>query len=159
MGLVNQGATCYLNSTLQTIFMTPEFRMAVYKWKFLQPEDEFGTTEDESCALQVLTRGVDRQMCMCICIYICASNCCICGVCSCKGCSHDCRSAFKAPSKQHHLPSIRAHLLRVLESNIVCLAYHRLSLYALVSYSCSQRSLPFKAPCFILYALCLGSCR
>ncbi len=29
-GLINQGATCYLNSLLQAIFMLPEFRLALY---------------------------------------------------------------------------------------------------------------------------------
>lgn len=33
-GLVNQAMTCYLNSLLQALFMTPEFRNALYKWKF-----------------------------------------------------------------------------------------------------------------------------
>lgn len=31
VGLVNQAMTCYLNSLLQTLFMTPEFRNALYK--------------------------------------------------------------------------------------------------------------------------------
>ena len=31
VGLSNQGATCYLNSMLQTLFMTPEFRNAIYR--------------------------------------------------------------------------------------------------------------------------------
>ena len=31
VGLVNQAMTCYLNSLIQTLFMTPEFRNAMYK--------------------------------------------------------------------------------------------------------------------------------
>uniref|UniRef100_A0A023F0P2 Ubiquitin carboxyl-terminal hydrolase 47 n=3 Tax=Triatoma infestans TaxID=30076 RepID=A0A023F0P2_TRIIF len=34
VGLVNQAMTCYLNSLLQALYMTPEFRNALYKWKF-----------------------------------------------------------------------------------------------------------------------------
>jgi ubiquitin carboxyl-terminal hydrolase 47 len=34
VGLSNQGATCYMNSLLQTLYMTPEFRTALYKWKY-----------------------------------------------------------------------------------------------------------------------------
>ena len=30
VGLVNQAMTCYLNSLLQTLYMTPEFRNALY---------------------------------------------------------------------------------------------------------------------------------
>lgn len=33
-GLSNQGATCYMNSLIQGLFMTPEFRTAVYNWSF-----------------------------------------------------------------------------------------------------------------------------
>jgi ubiquitin C-terminal hydrolase len=33
-GLSNIGATCYMNSLLQTLFMTPEFRYNIYKWKY-----------------------------------------------------------------------------------------------------------------------------
>ena len=34
VGLVNQAMTCYLNSMLQTLFMTPEFRNAIYRFLF-----------------------------------------------------------------------------------------------------------------------------
>ena len=34
VGLSNQGATCYLNSLLQTLYMTPEFRRALYSWNY-----------------------------------------------------------------------------------------------------------------------------
>lgn len=33
VGLINQAMTCYLNSLLQTLYMTPEFRNAIYRWK------------------------------------------------------------------------------------------------------------------------------
>lgn len=34
VGLVNQAMTCYLNSLLQALYMTPEFRNALYTWEF-----------------------------------------------------------------------------------------------------------------------------
>ena len=34
IGLRNQGATCYLNSLIQTLFMTPEFRYEIFKWNY-----------------------------------------------------------------------------------------------------------------------------
>lgn len=34
VGLVNQAMTCYLNSLLQALYMTPEFRNALYNWVF-----------------------------------------------------------------------------------------------------------------------------
>ena len=32
VGLINQAMTCYLNSLLQTLYMTPEFRNAIYRY-------------------------------------------------------------------------------------------------------------------------------
>ncbi|CAG0917184.1 unnamed protein product [Notodromas monacha] len=40
IGLVNQAMTCYLNSLLQTLFMTPEFRNALYRWEFDSSKEE-----------------------------------------------------------------------------------------------------------------------
>ena len=41
VGLKNQGATCYMNSLLQTLFHTHEFRRAVYNMP-LPPAEEVG---------------------------------------------------------------------------------------------------------------------
>ncbi|KAJ4946982.1 hypothetical protein JOQ06_009025 [Pogonophryne albipinna] len=40
VGLVNQAMTCYLNSLLQTLYMTPEFRNALYNWEFEESEED-----------------------------------------------------------------------------------------------------------------------
>jgi len=33
-GLPNIGATCYINSFIQTLFMTPEFRDGIFAWTY-----------------------------------------------------------------------------------------------------------------------------
>ena len=33
-GLVNQGATCYLNSLLQCLYMLPDFRSSIFQWNY-----------------------------------------------------------------------------------------------------------------------------
>ena len=38
-GLLNQGATCYLNSLLQSLYMTPELRQAVFEWRYNAEKD------------------------------------------------------------------------------------------------------------------------
>ena len=37
--ILSPGATCYLNSVIQTMFMTPDFRRAVFKWKYDKMKD------------------------------------------------------------------------------------------------------------------------
>ena len=32
-GLANQGATCYLNSLLQALYMTPEFKAVIFNYR------------------------------------------------------------------------------------------------------------------------------
>lgn len=39
VGLQNQGATCYLNSLLQTLYLDPIFRRTVYEWRYDERKD------------------------------------------------------------------------------------------------------------------------
>jgi len=50
VGLSNQGATCYLNGLLQTLFMTPEFRRAVLAWPYHLKDGEL---EEQCIPLQL----------------------------------------------------------------------------------------------------------
>uniref|UniRef100_A0A182JKF4 Ubiquitin carboxyl-terminal hydrolase 47 n=1 Tax=Anopheles atroparvus TaxID=41427 RepID=A0A182JKF4_ANOAO len=54
-GLVNQAMTCYLNSLLQALYMTPEFRNALYKWEF------DGENESKSIPYQLQRLFVNLQ--------------------------------------------------------------------------------------------------
>ena len=51
-GLVNQGATCYLNSLIQTLYMLPDFRLALYGWKY----DPRSHGEESRCLSRQLQR-------------------------------------------------------------------------------------------------------
>lgn len=55
VGLVNQAMTCYLNSLLQALFMTPEFRNALYNWEF------DGNGESKSIPFQLQKLFVNLQ--------------------------------------------------------------------------------------------------
>ncbi len=44
-GLANQGATCYMNSLLQSLYMTPEFRRVLFSWRYDKDKDD----EPEDC--------------------------------------------------------------------------------------------------------------
>ena len=50
VGLQNQGATCYLNSLIQSLYMTPEFRLAIYSWEY---DEEKDGKADECIPLQL----------------------------------------------------------------------------------------------------------
>eukprot|EP01043_Picozoa_sp_COSAG02_P038583 COSAG02_NODE_2986_length_7614_cov_78.950632_1_plen_199_part_10 len=51
-GLSNQGATCYLNSLLQSLYMTPELRAALWQWEW----DEARNAAKEQCIPYQLQR-------------------------------------------------------------------------------------------------------
>ncbi|KFW64861.1 Ubiquitin carboxyl-terminal hydrolase 40 [Pygoscelis adeliae] len=57
-GIKNQGGTCYLNSLLQTLLFTPEFREALFS---LGPE-ELGTLDDSSKKTDTKVRIIPLQL-------------------------------------------------------------------------------------------------
>ena len=52
-GLSNQGATCYMNSLLQSLYMTPEFRNRIYSWQY-DPERHGDRADSIPFQLQLL---------------------------------------------------------------------------------------------------------
>eukprot|EP00808_Paulinella_micropora_P014472 g14573.t1 len=52
-GMRNQGATCYLNSLLQALFLTPPLRKALYSWEYRPSASTEERTEAESIAFQL----------------------------------------------------------------------------------------------------------
>ena len=77
VGLSNQGATCYMNSLLQSLFMTPEFRAGVYK---IPVETDSAKQKDSICfqlqslfASMQLSKKVMGGVMGC-----CATACCVC---------------------------------------------------------------------------------
>jgi ubiquitin C-terminal hydrolase len=52
-GLSNQGATCYMNSLLQSLYMTPEFRNRIYSWQY-DPEKHGDKSDSIPFQLQLL---------------------------------------------------------------------------------------------------------
>ncbi|KAK0395740.1 hypothetical protein QR680_001407 [Steinernema hermaphroditum] len=53
VGLVNQAMTCYLNSLIQSLYMTPEFRNAIYRYE-LEEEHQGSTAKNIPYQLQKL---------------------------------------------------------------------------------------------------------
>ena len=55
VGLKNQGGTtCHLNTVLQALYMTPEFRKALYNWEY---NEEFYIEADKCIPFQLQIRS------------------------------------------------------------------------------------------------------
>ncbi|CAD6193951.1 unnamed protein product [Caenorhabditis auriculariae] len=54
VGLVNQAMTCYLNSLVQSLYMTPEFRNAMYRWEYRSAQASKRGESSIPCQLQKL---------------------------------------------------------------------------------------------------------
>lgn len=61
-GLQNQGATWYLNSLIQTLYMTPEFRSILYSWSYKEAEEQFNKEYWIPLQLQILFGGLQTSM-------------------------------------------------------------------------------------------------
>jgi hypothetical protein len=61
VGLANQGATCYLNSLLQSMYMTPELRLALYQWDYSQMPTERAPARPLCIPFQLQRLFVDLQ--------------------------------------------------------------------------------------------------
>ena len=49
-GIINHGATAYMNSLLQALYMTPELRLALYRWEWNEGR---GESKDDSIPYQL----------------------------------------------------------------------------------------------------------
>ena len=71
VGLTNQGATCYLNSLVQALYMTPDFRHALFT-RFAYAEHVHGRAEF-CIPLQLQVRGVAFDGFICMFGFVCSS--------------------------------------------------------------------------------------
>ena len=59
IGLQNQGATCYMNSLLQSLYMTPEFRQLIYSFNY---QEELHGNKDYSIPYQLQRLFTNLQL-------------------------------------------------------------------------------------------------